>query len=63
MRLAIARCSVDYKGRLAAHLPEATRLLVLKADGSLLVHSDTGGYEPLMWMSRALPRPRRLSSP
>jgi RecB family endonuclease NucS len=51
VRLVIARCSVDYVGRLTAHLPEATRLLVLKADGSLLVHSDTGGYKPLMWMT------------
>ena len=47
----VARCSVDYVGRLTAHLPEATRLLVQKADGSLLVHSDTGGYKPLMWMT------------
>jgi len=51
MRLVVARCSVDYVGRLTAHLPEATRLLVQKADGSLLVHSDTGGYKPLMWMT------------
>jgi endonuclease len=51
MRLVIARCTVDYVGRLTAHLPEAVRLLVLKADGSLLVHSDTGGYKPLMWMT------------
>ena len=51
MRLVIARCSVDYVGRLTAHLPEAVRLLVCKADGSLLVHSDTGGYKPLMWMT------------
>lgn len=51
MRLVIARCSVDYAGRLTAHLPEATRLLVVKADGSVLVHSDTGGYKPLMWMT------------
>ncbi|MDP9181674.1 MAG: endonuclease NucS [Actinomycetota bacterium] len=51
MRLVLARCTVDYVGRLTAHLPEATRLLVLKADGSLLVHSDTGGYKPLMWMT------------
>jgi RecB family endonuclease NucS len=51
VRLVIARCSVDYVGRLTAHLPEATRLLVQKADGSLLVHSDTGGYKPLMWMT------------
>ena len=51
MRLVIARCSVDYAGRLTAHLPTATRLLVLKADGSVLVHSDAGGYKPLMWMT------------
>ncbi len=47
----IATCSVDYVGRLTAHLPLATRLLLVKADGSVLVHSDTGGYKPLMWMS------------
>lgn len=47
----IARCSVDYVGRLTAHLPEATRLLIHKADGSLLVHSDGGSYKPLNWMS------------
>lgn len=47
----IAQCSVDYAGRLSAHLPRATRLLVLKADGSLLVHSDGGSYKPLNWMS------------
>ncbi|HVF19920.1 MAG TPA: endonuclease NucS [Mycobacteriales bacterium] len=51
MRLVIARCTVDYVGRLTAHLPGALRLLVLKADGSVLVHSDAGGYKPLMWMS------------
>ncbi|NLT25120.1 MAG: endonuclease NucS [Microbacteriaceae bacterium] len=51
MRLVIARCSVDYVGRLTAHLPEATRLLIHKADGSLLVHSDGGSYKPLNWMS------------
>ncbi|WP_066517262.1 endonuclease NucS [Curtobacterium ammoniigenes] len=51
MRLVIARCSVDYAGRLAAHLPLATRLLMIKADGSLLVHSDGGSYKPLNWMS------------
>src|SRR5438270_6712227 len=51
MRLVIARCSVDYAGRLTAHLPSAVRLLVVKADGSVLVHSDAGGYKPLMWMS------------
>jgi endonuclease len=51
VRLVIARCSVDYQGRLVAHLPLATRLLVIKADGSVLVHSDAGGYKPLMWMT------------
>ncbi|MGO2110924.1 MAG: endonuclease NucS [Pseudoclavibacter sp.] len=51
MRLVVAQCSVDYAGRLSAHLPEATRLLMLKADGSLLVHSDGGSYKPLNWMS------------
>ena len=51
MRLVIARCSVDYAGRLTAHLPLATRLLMVKADGSLLVHSDGGSYKPLNWMS------------
>lgn len=51
MRLVIARCSVDYVGRLTAHLPLAVRLLVCKSDGSVLVHSDAGGYKPLMWMS------------
>ena len=47
----IAKCSVDYAGRLSAHLPLATRLLMVKADGSLLVHSDGGSYKPLNWMS------------
>ena len=51
MRLVIARCSVDYAGRLSAHLPLATRLLLLKADGSVLVHSDALSYKPLNWMS------------
>jgi hypothetical protein len=51
VRLVIARCSVDYLGRLTAHLPLATRLLVVKADGSVLVHSDGGSYKPLNWMS------------
>ncbi len=51
MRLVIARCSVDYVGRLTAHLPSATRLLLVKADGSVLVHSDGGSYKPLNWMS------------
>jgi len=51
VRLVIAKCSVDYAGRLSAHLPLATRLLMIKADGSLLVHSDGGSYKPLNWMS------------
>ena len=51
MRLVIARCSVDYDGRLSAHLPLATRLLLVKADGSVLIHSDGGSYKPLNWMS------------
>jgi len=51
VRLVIARCSVDYVGRLTAHLPMATRLLLVKADGSVLVHSDGGSYKPLNWMS------------
>lgn len=51
MRIVIAECSVDYLGRLTAHLPLATRLLVVKADGSVLVHSDGGSYKPLSWMS------------
>jgi len=51
MRLVIARCSVDYAGRLSSHLPLATRLLVLKNDGSILVHSDAGSYKPLNWMN------------
>ncbi|WP_341358713.1 endonuclease NucS [Georgenia sp. M64] len=51
MRVVIAKCSVDYSGRLDAHLPLATRLLMVKADGSVLVHSDGGSYKPLNWMS------------
>ena len=51
MRLVIATCSADYSGRLNAHLPLATRLLVVKADGSVLLHSDGGSYKPLNWMS------------
>ena len=50
VRLVIARCQVDYAGRLAAHLAPAVRLLLVKGDGSVLVHSDSGGYKPLMWM-------------
>jgi len=51
VRLVVARCSVDYRGRLAAHLPMATRLLLVKADGSVSVHSDDRAYKPLNWMS------------
>ena len=51
MRLVVARCQVDYAGRLTAHLPMATRLLMVKNDGSVLVHSDGGSYKPLNWMS------------
>lgn len=51
MRLVIARCQVDYAGRLTAHLPMAVRLLIVKADRSVLVHSDGGSYKPLNWMS------------
>ena len=51
MRLVITRCSVDYVGRLTSHLAPAVRLLVVKADGSVLVHSDGGSYKPLNWMS------------
>jgi len=51
VRLVIARCSVDYAGRLSAHLPLSTRLLIHKSDGSLLVHADGGSYKPLNWMS------------
>ncbi len=51
MRLVVARCEVHYTGRLTATLPEAVRLLVFKADGSVLVHDDAGGYKPLNWMT------------
>lgn len=57
MRLVIARCSVDYAGRLAAHLPEATRLIMVKADGCVAIHSDGGAYKPLNWMNA----PNRLA--
>jgi len=51
VRLVIARCAVDYVGRLQAHLPMATRLLLVKADGSISVHADDRAYKPLNWMS------------
>jgi RecB family endonuclease NucS len=51
MRLLVARCEVTYSGRLDAFLPEAVRLLMIKSDGSVLVHADSGGYKPLNWMT------------
>jgi endonuclease len=51
VRLLVARCEVRYSGRLNAVLPEAVRLLIFKADGSVLVHDDAGGYKPLNWMT------------
>jgi RecB family endonuclease NucS len=51
VRLVIARCQVDYVGRLTAHLPMAARLLLVKADGSVSVHADDRAYKPLNWMS------------
>lgn len=51
VRIVVARCRVDYVGRLTAHLPEATRLIMVKSDGSVLIHSDGGSYKPLNWMS------------
>ncbi|MGH9185937.1 MAG: endonuclease NucS [Acidimicrobiales bacterium] len=57
MRIVIARCAVDYDGRLSAHLPVAVRLLMVKADGCVAVHSDGGAYKPLMWMTS----PNRLT--
>ena len=51
MRIVIARCTVDYAGRLSAHLPTAKRLLLVKADGSVSIHADDRAYKPLNWMS------------
>jgi endonuclease len=51
VRIVVARCQIDYAGRLTAHLPMATRVLMIKGDGSVLVHSDGGSYKPLNWMS------------
>jgi RecB family endonuclease NucS len=51
MRLIVARCEVRYRGRLNALLPEALRLIIVKADGSVLIHADAGGYKPLNWMT------------
>jgi endonuclease len=51
LRLIVARCEVTYTGRLNAYLPDSTRLLMIKADGSVLVHADAGGFKPLNWMT------------
>ena len=51
MRLVVARCTVDYNGRLSAHLPEAVRLIMVKADGCVAIHADGGAYKPLNWMN------------
>jgi RecB family endonuclease NucS len=51
MRLVVARCTVDYSGRLEAHLPEAVRLIMVKADGCVAIHADGGAYKPLNWMN------------
>ena len=51
MRLVFARCTVDYQGRLTAHLPEATRLIMVKSDGCVAIHADGGAYKPLNWMN------------
>ncbi|MGI9017221.1 MAG: endonuclease NucS [Euzebya sp.] len=51
MRLLLARCTVDYDGRLTAHLPEARRLIMVKADGCVAIHADGGAYKPLNWMN------------
>jgi RecB family endonuclease NucS len=53
VRVLVARCEVRYSGRLNAVVPESTRLLLLKADGSVLVHADAGGYKPLNWIRSA----------
>ena len=57
MRVVIARCSVDYRGRLESHLPSAVRLIMVKADGCVAIHADGGAYKPLNWMNP----PNRLS--
>jgi RecB family endonuclease NucS len=51
VRLVVASCTVDYDGRLTAHLPEATRLIMVKADGCVAIHADGGAYKPLNWMN------------
>ena len=62
VRLLVARCEVRYSGRLNAVLPEAVRLLILKADGLVLVHDDAGGYKPLDWMTARRSWRRRATS-
>lgn len=57
MRLVVARCTVEYQGRLSAHLPEAVRLIMVKADGCVAIHADGGAYKPLNWMNA----PNRLT--
>jgi len=63
VRVLVARCEVDYTGRLAAHLPPAVRLVLIKADGSVLVHADGGSYKPLNWMSAPCTLRVRAPSP
>lgn len=58
VRLVIATCSVDYKGRLGTHLPLAKRLIIFKGDGSISIHSESG-YKPLNWMDGVLPNTAR----
>ena len=62
MRLVIARCSVDYAGRLTAHLPPAVRLLMVKADGCVAIHADGGAYKPLNWMNAPNTVPSRSTT-
>ena len=57
VRIVVAECSVDYEGRLEAHLPLATRLVMVKADGCVAVHADGGAYKPLNWLKAAAPAP------
>ncbi|MDR1386812.1 MAG: endonuclease NucS [Propionibacteriaceae bacterium] len=63
MRLIIARCQVDYAGKLTAHLPWATRLIMVKADGSIQIHADDGAYKPLNWMSAPCLMTRQEADP
>ena len=51
MRLIVARCEARYTGRLDTFLPEALRLVMIKSDGSVMIHADTGGYKPQNWMT------------